>query len=605
MDITWGSWLLVTGWQQFAMLGLLGVALLLFIKDRFRYDVVALLAMIVIILLGILPYEVVLSNFGHPVIIIVGCMFIISQALVQSGLTESIVNRLPFLHHRPILALLVLTIIVTLVSGFVNNIGALAMVIPIALYVARKSNTPITFFLLPLAFASHLGGYLTLIGTPRNILISDFRYNATGNSFQMFDFLPVGIAIAVAGIIFITLYAWRFLPRTSPHSDEEETPRTYYTEMEITAKSKLVDTPIKRCLTKMKGLVQLENVFRSNTPMYYEPDTLLHEGDTLLVSGTEEDLTSFTEKYRLHLTGQRAVERYVTNADDYITLEVVVPPYAHIAGKRWNEIPLPHRYGINFIGLSRHRIPNLKQLTDMKIIGNDVLLLQGRRESVMSTVEQLGVIPIADSTATLGRTPTILACTAITGGAIALASFQIIPLPVIFLVAVALLVGSGLISLKKAYESIEWPVLVLLAGMLSLGAALEASGAAGSVADFILLLQHFSSPVLLLAVVLIGTMLVSDFINTTAAAVVMAPIAVSVAVTIGASVDPFLMAVAIGASCAYLTPVGHESNALAMQKGGYRFADFVKMGWPLELLVIVITLPLLLYFWPLYPLPLN
>lgn len=600
MENIWEAWFLVNGWQQLAMLAVLGIALVLFIKDRFRYDVVALLVMIIIIILGILPYETVLSNFGHPVIIIVGCMFIISQAIVQSGLIDSIVSRLPFLHHRPVLALFVLIVLVTIISGFVNNIGALAMVIPIALYIAKKNNVPVTFFLLPLAFASHLGGYLTLIGTPRNVLISDFRYNATGNSFEMFDFLPVGIAIAIIGIIFITLYTWRFLPRRNQNPNNNTPTRTYLTEILITPKSKLVDTPVKRSLTKMKDLVELKNIFRNNSVMYYASDTLLHEGDILQVSGTEADLTTFVEKYRLELTGQRALERHVTNSDDYLTLEVVVPPYARISGKNWNEVPLPDRFGTNFIGLHRRQINTNIQLDNTKIVANDVLLLQGRSESVMSTVDRLGVIPIADSVAKLGRTTTILGSTAITGGAIALASFQLVPLPVIFLVATALLVGSGLISLKKAYDSIEWPVLVLLAGMLSLGSALQATGTADLVADFILLLQNFSSPVILLAIVLITSMLVSDFINTTASAVIMAPIAVSVAVAIGASVDPFLMAVAIGASSAFLTPVGHESNAFAMQRGGYRFADFVKMGWPLELLIVIISLPLLLYFWPLY-----
>lgn len=599
MDTSWSTGLLVEGWQQFAVLALLGVALIMFIKDRFRYDVVALLVMILIILFGILPYEAVLANFGHPAIIIVGCMFVISQAIVQSGLIDNIVNRLPYLHHRPVLALLVLITIVTLLSGFVNNIGALAMVIPIALQIARKSNTPIAFFLLPLAFASHLGGYLTLIGTPRNILISDFRENATGSGFEMFDFLPIGLAIALVGIIFITLYAWRFLPRASALGSKSSHIRTYLTEIQITEKSRLADIPVKRCLTKMKDLVQLEKIFRNDTPMYHEADTLLHEGDVLQVSGTEENLTAFTEKYRLHLTGQRAVERHVTNADDYLTLEVVVPPYSKIAGRNWHDIPLPSRFGTNFIGLFRKYLSSESPLAGIKIIGNDVLLLQGRRESVMSTVDQLGLIPIADSEVSLGRTPSILASTAIAGGAIILASFQLVPLPVIFLVAVSLLVGTGLISLKQAYDSIDWPVLILLAGMISLGSALEASGTADTIANFILLLKDFSSPVLLLAVVLISAMVMSDFINTTAAAVIMAPIAISVASAIDASIDPFLMAVAIGASSAFLTPVGHESNALVMQKGGYRFSDFTKMGWPLELLIVLISLPLLLHFWPL------
>jgi di/tricarboxylate transporter len=599
MESSWGIGFIDANWQQFVMLILLGGALMLFIKDRFRYDVVALFAMICIIVLGILPYETVLANFGHPAVIVVGCMFIISQALVQSGLIDSIVNRLPFLHHRPVLALFVLIIIVTAISGFVNNIGALAMVIPIALHIARKNNTPVAFFLLPLAFASHLGGYLTLIGTPRNILISNARDSATGVPFAMFDFLPVGLAIAVVGVIFISLYAWRFLPRVSTHLRGDTIERVYLTEILIDKKSKLADIPVKRLLTKMKDQVVLEKIFRNNAPMYFAPDTLIHEGDVLLIAGTEENLTAFTEKFNVHLTGQRAFERYVTNADDYLTLEVVVPPYARSVGKSWNELPLPFRFGTNFIGIFRRHFHHYTTLADLKILGNDVLLLQGRRESVMSTVEQMGFIPIADSTARLGRTPTILACTAIVSGAVIFASLHVLPLPIIFLVAVAMLVGSNLISLKQAYDSIEWPVLVLLAGMISLGSALEASGAADSVAQFILLLKDFVGPVTLLGVVLIITMLISDFINTTASAVIMAPIAISVATTLEVSLDPFLMAVAIGASSAFLTPVGHESNALVMQKGGYRFSDFTKMGWPLEVLIVVISVPLLLYVWPL------
>lgn len=599
MEHSWATWLIATGWQQLAMLGVLGVALILFIKDRFRYDVVALFAMICIIVLGILPYETVLANFGHPAVIIVGCMFIISQALVQSGLIDSIVNRLPFLHHRPGLALVALILLVTVISGFVNNIGALAMVIPIALHIARKNNTPVAFFLLPLAFASHLGGYLTLIGTPRNILISDARYDATGTPFQMFDFLPVGSAIAAVGVLFIVLYAWRFLPRLAPQLRDGGVERTYLTEVQITPRSTLVDIPIKRCVKKMQDFVQLQTVFRNGVQMYTAPDTLLHEGDVLLISGTEENLTAFTEKFRLNLTGQRALERFVKNDDDYLTLEVVVPPYARITEKNWDDIPLPQRFGTNFIGLFRRHITYETRLAEIKIIGNDILLLQGRRESVMSTVEQTGLLPIADRIAHLGRTPTILACTAIAGGAIGLASFQIIPLPVVFLLAVSLLIGLGLISLKQAYDSIEWPVLVLIAGMISLGSAIEATGTATMVAQFLLLLQEYTSPILLLSLVLILSMLVSDFINTTASAVIMAPIAISVATAIGASIDPFLMAVAIGASSAFLTPVGHESNALVMQKGGYRFSDFTKMGWPLELLIVSVSIPMLLWIWPL------
>jgi di/tricarboxylate transporter len=595
----WSSIISNEWWQQAIAILILGTALIFFMKDRWRYDVIALLIMISIMILGLLPYETVLANFGHPVVVIVGCMFIISQALVRSGFIDAVLSRFPFFYSRPLPALLFLTVVVTLISGFVNNIGALAMVIPIALSIAKKNRTPVAFFLLPLAFASHLGGYLTLIGTPRNILISDYRLEATGTPFAMFDFLPVGGAIAVVGIIFIFLYALHFLPRRSPYERGDDIDRVFVTEVLITQKSKLLDMPVKKIRLKMKESISLLQVFRNNQVMYFEDDSLIHEGDIIQITGTETDLTAFTEKYQLQLTGQRAVERNITNNDDYTTVEVVVPSYAKLSGKAWDDISLADRFGTNFIGLFRKSFRHHQLLSHTKLIGNDILLLQGRRESLKSTVEKLGIIPIADSDTSLGRNRTAVVTALITIGAIITASLQIIPLPIIFLTTVALLVGSSLISLKQAYESIEWPVLVLLAGMITLGMALEASGAVNSLAAFLLLLSEYVSPVWLLALVLIVSMLLSDFINTTASAVIMAPIAVVIATTIGVSIDPFLMAVAIGASSAYLTPVGHESNAFVMQKGGYRFSDFTKMGLPLELLIIATAIPMILYIWPL------
>lgn len=589
-----------TAWyQQTAILVLLGIGLIMFIKDRFRYDVVALFLMIAIIVLGIIPYEEALANFGHPAVVIVGAMFIMSNALVYSGIIDLIVSRISFLHERPVLSLFCLIVLVALISGFVNNIGALAMVMPIALHLAQKSNTPIAFYLLPIAFASHLGGYLTLIGTPRNILISEYREAATGTPFSMFDFTYVGGAIAVAGIVFITLYAWKFFPRKSTAGTNTPIVRDYVTEVSLTNDSKVLNLSVAKFHTKVRDQVTLVNIFRNNTPLTFTDATLLHEDDVLCLRGNETSLSLIIEKFKLHLTGLRAFEKHVTNADDYISLEVVVPPYAKIANRSWNDIRLQDRFGTNFIGLFRRNFNPLQPLAQTKIHGNDILLLQGRSESVMSTVNAFSLLPLANSTAHLGRTTTILATLSIVLGAIVVATFSVIPLPIVFLLAVALLIGSNLISLRTAYDSIDWPVLMLIAGMITLGDGLVASGAADSLSSGILVLSETLSPVAILVVVLVASMLMSDFINTTASAVIMGPIAVLIATGIGVSVDPFLIAVAIGASSAFLTPVGHESNALVMQKGGYRFSDFTKIGLPLELIIIAVSIPLILIVWPL------
>jgi len=578
---------------------LLGIGMILFIKDRFRYDAVALFLMVMIIVLGILPYEEAFANFGHPVIIIVGSMFIMSQALVKSGIIDIIVSRISFLHNRPILSLTCLVILVALISGFVNNIGALAMVMPIALHLAQKNKISISFYLLPIAFASHLGGYLTLIGTPRNIIISDFRQQTTGLPYEMFDFLPVGGLIALGGIVFLILYSWSFFSKRKNTTTSDVELRNYFTEASIGPKSKVVGLTIEKFHSRTKGLVIIKNIFRDNETLPFKEDIVLYAGDVLSLSGTEEALTMFVEKFNLQLTGLRAFERFVTSADDYTSIEVAVPPYAKIIGKNWNEIKLQDRFGTNFIGLYRHNFSPKKLLAETKIFNSDILLLQGRTDSVMSTINTFSLLPIANGGIKLGRTRTVLATLAIVISAITLATLQLVPLAMIFIVSVILLIGFNLVSLRGAYESIDWPVLVLLAGMITLGDALIASGTAEIISKSIVDMSHIFTPVTILIVILITTMLISDYINTTAAAVIMAPIAILVASDIGVSVDPFLIAVAIGASSAFQSPVGHESNAFVMQKGGYQFSDFVKIGLPLEILIVIISVPVILIVWPL------
>ncbi len=604
MDISF--FLESTWYEQGVVIAILAIGLILFLKDNLRYDVVAVLLMMAIIISGVLPYTDAFANFGHPTIIVVGSMFIMSNALVHSGIVDAIVSRVTFLYRRPVLSLAFLTILVTILSGFVNNVGALAIVMPIALHLAQKSNTPVAFFLLPLAFASHLGGYLTLIGTPRNILISDFRAAAleatTGvyTPFAMFDFTFVGGGIAIIGVVFLVVYSWRYIPRHRTHNEQTNFAREYLTEILVTPDSKKVlYLDVAKFEHKVKHQATIVTILRNNAPLNFTPGTLIHEDDVICLRGTEEALTLITEKFRLQLTGLRALERYVTNHDEYISIEVVIPPYSKIVGKSWNDIPLKERFGTNFIGLFRRTFTPKRPLSECRFVSNDIILLQGRRDSVVSTINSLSLIPLANEEVRLGRTTTIISTIGIIIATITLASLQVAPLALLFLGAVMALIGLNLVSLRQAYESIDWSVLVLLAGMITLGDALIASGAADTLARGVVAISQVTSPVTILLIVLLATMLISDFINTTAAAVMMSPIAITIALSLGVSIDPFLIAVAIGASSAFLTPVGHESNALVMQRGGYRFSDFTRMGLPLEIIIALISVPLILYAWPL------
>lgn len=585
--------------NQLLVLSILGVSLVISVTDRWRFDVVALLVMLAIIAVGILPYQDVLANFGHPVVIIVVSMFVLSNALVHSGIVDLIITRLSWLHHRPVAALLSLMVLVTVISAFINSVGALAITIPIALYLARKSQTPTAFFLLPLAFASHLGSYLTLIGSPRNILISTFRTDAVGTGFAMFDFATVGIFLSVAGLISIAIYAFFFLPRKSTASTQPL--RSYVTEATITDESKHVtEWTVSEFEDATKHNLRVLSIFRDDIFLPATSHTRFVENDILLLQGTEESLTQYIQKYRMTLAGLRSIEKHVTNQDEYVTIEALIPPYAALNGTTWNQIPLPDRFGTNFIGLTRSNHTPRQHLADIYLHGNDILLLEGRAQSVESTMNTLGLMPLAGSNAHLGQPTSVFATLSIIVAAIIVASFNVLPLSVIFLSAVFVLIIFNLISLPTLYKSIEWPVVVLVAGMITLGEALQTSGAADSFANAILHSSNLLGPAALLGITLLATMLMADFINSTVATVTMAPIGITLATSLGASIDPFLMAVAVGSASAFLTPTGYESNAFVMQKGGYKFTDFTKLGLPLEIIIFCISLPLILHFWPLF-----
>ena len=590
-------------WQQIIVLYILAAGLLLFIKDRWRYDVVALLIIIGVVGVGALPYTDALANFGHPAVIIVASMFVMSRALVQSGLIDATVGRMTFLYERPMVALGVLVIIVAVFSAFVNNVGALAMVMPVAIHMARKSDTSVSLFLLPLAFASHLGGFMTLIGTPRNLLISDFREQATGVGYALFDFFPVGGVLAVVGVLFLILVAWRLIPARPVSAADSVPQRIYTTEVVVSEASKLRDMTVGQLRAATRESVQFIRVLRDGSELPTRDDTTFGVADHIILQAEAETLTQFIETYGLTLSGLRSMERHVTNADDHTTIEAMVPPYSATVGRVWYSFPIPSRFGTNFIALSRRDHAPALALQDITLQSGDVLLLRGRVESVRDTMATLDLLAIDqhnEQEIGLGRPRTAFITFFIVLATIGVASLNILPIAYVFLVAAVLLVLFDLISLRQAYQSINPSVLVMLSGMITLGAALQQSGAADSLATFLLMLDGVAGPVILLSLVLLISMFLSDFMNATAAVAVMAPVSILVAESIGASIDPFLMVVAIGASCAFLSPVGHESNAIVMQRGGYNFKDYFRIGLPLELLIALTSIPAVLYVWPLY-----
>jgi len=592
--------MLPVGLDQIIILFIVVLAVFLFARSRWRYDLVALFVLLLVALSGILTTDQVFAGFSHPAVMVVAAMFVISQALVNSGMIDLVIRRLGFFGNHPILQLFALLCLVTFLSAFINNVGALALVIPIAINLAKKSNVSPAIFLMPLAFASHLGGFLTLIGTPRNIIISTFRQDVVGESFKMFDFAYVGLGVASLGIIFLALLGWRLIPKRSSAPLFDPPVDEYTTEVMVPEGDKFLVEHLNKLRESVKHRVRVLTLIRGGKKIDNPSGLVEFEpGDTLLLKATPDILTELVEKNKLQIVGQKAIEQNVSGDEETIDLETVVGPNSQISGRSWQDVDWHHRYGVNLLAFARHGQSSREHLEQTALRPGDVLLLRGRRDSLASFVGFLKLLPLAERNLTFGRPLRASLALLVFIGAIVLASTGLLPIAVIFVATAVIMILLDLISLRQSYESIDWPILILLGSMITLGLALETSGAAATLSTFLLEASQFISPVIILTLVMISAIILSDFVNATASVVIMSPIAILLATSLGLSVDPFLMAVAIGGSCAFLTPLGHESNTLVMGPGGYRFGDYWRVGLPLEIIIVLVSLPLLLHFWPL------
>ncbi|MEX2515244.1 MAG: SLC13 family permease [Candidatus Paceibacterota bacterium] len=592
--------------DQIIVFAVLVGALVMFMWGKLRYDMVAILALLIVVIAGVMPVESAFYGFSHPAVIIVVSMFVLSQALVNSGVIEIVTRRFSGLAGRPVLQLLTLTVFVSIASAFLANVGALAFSIPIAVKMAKESNVSPAMFLMPVAFASHLGAFLTLIGSPRNIIVSEFREQATGTAFSLFDFATVGAGIIVVGVLFLALLAWRLIPNRHGESEKSELfeVENYITEVKVGEES----SSIGKSLKELAGIVDTRVVFVALIRDYQKisyPSSghQLQAGDVLLIQDDAESLTELVEAAGLDLVGEHAEEGAADPDDEVIDAEVVVTRKSRLVDSTWKQMPLNLRYGVNLLAVSRSGGQLNKHLDDVHFKVGDVMLLRGREESVNYTVDAFKGLPLENRDLKLGRSTAIFKTLAIFILAIVVASFGILDIHIAFLAAAVAVVLLDMTGIKEAYESVDWSIVVLLGAIITFGQALVISGGAGQIADGILGLADYLSPALMVLAVMLVTTLMSDFVNANVAAVVMAPVGILIAETIGVSIDPLLMAVAVGANMAFLTPTAHESNALVMGSGGYKYRDFWKVGLPLEILIIAISMPLILYFWPLNPEP--
>ncbi len=587
--------------QQAVIFATLLLTLVLFVAGRWRYDVVALLALMIVTLTGLVPPERAFSGFGNPAVITVAAVLVLSRALQNSGIVDLIGERLLQLRGGVTVQLAALTGIVAALSAFMNNIGALALMMPVALQVARRRELPASVFLMPLAFASLLGGMTTLIGTPPNIIAASFRAQAGAPPFAMFDFTPVGLGVALAGLLFISIVGWRLIPRrrgqTSADLFEVE---KYITEVRLPEDSRLVGKRLPQINAFVENGVNILGLVRDGVRrMAPSPKTIFTAGDILILQIDAAALESLVAKARLELVGSERIVREDLQSDEITLLEAVVMPDSLLAGETAFSLDLRRQHGINLLAIARGGSRLRARLDRIRLRPGDVLLLQCHAQTARDILATLGCLPLAQRELRIGQPQRLIPPIAIFAAALLLAAVGLVPVQIAFVAAVVIMVMGGFVSLREAYDSIDWPIIILLGAMIPVGEALETTGAAQLIAGTLLQLGDRVSPAAMLIIVLVFTMFLSDIINNAAAVVLTAPIAISVAQGLGASTDPFLIAVAIGASCAFLTPIGHQSNTLVMGPGGYKFGDYWRMGLFLEVIVVLVAVPLIMIFWPL------
>ncbi|MGB7295774.1 MAG: SLC13 family permease [Candidatus Aminicenantales bacterium] len=587
--------------SQVIIFATLFLAIILFIWGRWRYDIVAVMALLLATIAGIVPADEAFLGFGHPAVITVVAVLILGRGLTNSGLVDELAHQLSKVGKKPWVQVVSLTSVVAFLSAFINNVGAIAIILPVAVQIARKNKRSPFYLLMPIAFGSLLGGLTTMIGTPPNIIIALARAKTGSPPFGMFDFTPVGLGVAVAGIVFISVVGWRLVPERKGQASREELfhIEDYLTEVRVSKGSPLAGAQLS-ALSQFKDVeVNVIGIARGKrriiAPSAHE---YLDEGDILVIEADSGDLKSLIRAARLDLAEDKKLGNDILKSEEMGLSEAIVTGNSMIIGKTAYSLNLRQKFGLNLLAVARKGRRLKSRLASLRFQNGDILLFSGAMETVHETLRQLGCIPLARREIGVRQPQKALLGAAIFLGAVGSAALGLLPIQVALVLAVVLMVLSGLISMRELYESVDWSVIVLLGALIPVGRALETSGGAGTIAHQFLVLTHGMSPAVPLVGLLSWTTLLSNIINNAATAVLMAPIAVNIASALSVSPDPFLMSVAIGASCAFLTPIGHQSNTLVMGPAGYRFGDYWRMGLPLQILIVLIAVPLILWIWP-------
>lgn len=587
--------------QQALAFAIIGVMMVLFLWGRLRYDVVAMLALLASLLAGTVSPDDAFKGFSDNIVVIVGSALVVSAAMSRSGLIEAILRWLVRKLTTMRVQLLVLVGSVTLMSALIKNIGALAMMMPAALKMAKKSGQSPSLYLMPMAFGSLLGGLITLVGTSPNIIVSGVREQLTGHPFRMFDFAPVGLGLSLVGVVFLML-AYRLLPadrRATASLGEAVKISDYNSEATVPEGSRAVGLTIGGLIGLTDGEITVTGMIRDGARRKVVLfDTLIQEGDILLLRGEPDALERAVTVGGLVLTGHDTAQRLELPQSKVGVIEAVTTANSTLIGQSAGGVQLFDQQAVSLLAVSRSGHRMTERLSKTTLQAGDVLLLQGPVDLLPERIRTLGLLPLAERSLQIGSVRKELMPIVILGSAMALTAMGVLPVAIAFFGAAVLMILSGAISPERAYEAIEWPLLVMLGALIPVSEALQTTGGTDLIGAWLSDIATGLPAWGALALIMVAAMAVTPFLNNAATVLVMAPIAATFAGSLGFAPEAFLMAVAVGAGCDFLTPIGHQCNTLVMGPGGYRFTDYPRLGLPLSILVVVTGVPLILAVWP-------
>lgn len=587
--------------QQGLAFGLVGLTIFGFVWGRFRYDLIALAALVVGLAVGVIPTEAAFDGFRNDITIIIAAALVVSAAFSRSGIVELALRRLLPLLKTERSQVPVLTGAVTLLSMVTKNVGALAIMLPVALSVSRKTGSSPSRLLMPMAFGAMAGGMVTLVGTSPNIIVAGVRADMLGEPFAMFDYAPVGLALTVIALAFLA-FGYRLLPKdrqgVASLSDSLAT-NAYTTEVRVPDDWAPGKRTVTELVTSAGGAVRILAVIRDGRRMARpRGNVVVRSSDLIVLDGEAEALDEFVRRSGLTLAGDhRPIPRAPT--EDIRVIEAVVGLNSPLLGQTLAASDLHGQYGINLLGVSRAGFPMTQRLRNARLRQGDIILLQGSEKGLPDALGELDLLPLAERSVGLGGVRKRFMPAVVLTVAMLLVGFQIVPVaPAFFGAAVAILVLGGL-KMKEAYQALDGPLLVLIAALIPVSAAIQTTGGADLIANALGGLFQGMPGLAAVAALMVAAMAVTPFLNNAATVLILAPIGATLATRLGYVPDAFLMAVAVGAACDFLTPVGHQCNTLVMGPGGYRFGDYARLGAPLSLLVLLAGPALILLFWPL------